>query len=140
MYLDPNALAGRTVLVTGASRGIGAVTTRALAAANATVIAQFRTEQTGAEAAVAALPDQQKLVLQAELGTPDGARALWRSALAWRDVDVLVLNAAVIPDTPVDGSDEEWDAGWQEALQVNVIGAGALMREAVRHFAARGAG
>jgi 3-oxoacyl-[acyl-carrier protein] reductase len=140
VYLDQNALAGRTVLLTGASRGIGAVTARALAASNATVIAQYRDQQEGAEKAVEALPDKQKLVLRAELGTPAGARELWRAAVEWGPVDVLVLNAAVIPDTPIDGPDEVWDAGWAEALQVNVIGAGALMREAVRYFVARGSG
>ncbi|MGI8335754.1 SDR family NAD(P)-dependent oxidoreductase [Actinomadura scrupuli] len=141
MLLDQNALAGRTVLLTGASRGIGAVTARALSGANANVIAQYRTQRYGAERAVETLPDDQKLLIQAELGTPAAARDLWRSALCWgRPIDVLVLNAAVNPDTPVDGPDEVWDAGWQEALQVNVIGAGALMREAVRYFAARGSG
>ena len=140
MYLDQNALAGRTVLLTGASRGIGAVTARALAASNATIIAQYRTQREGAENAVKSLPDKQKTLLQADLGTPAGARELWRSAVAWGAVDVLVVNAAVIPDTPIDGPDEVWDAGWQEALQVNVIGAGALMREAVRYFVARGSG
>lgn len=141
MYLDRNALAGRTVLLTGASRGIGAVTARTLADANANVIAQYRTQREGAERAVEALPGDQKLLLQANLGTPAAARELWRSALGWgRPIDVLVLNAAVIPETPIDGPDEVWDAGWQEAMQVNVIGTGALMREAVRHFAARGSG
>ncbi len=140
MHLDKNALAGRTVLLTGASRGIGAVTARALAASNANVIAQYREQRQGAEAAVRALPDTQKLILQAHLGTPAGARALWASAVAWAPVDVLVLNAAVNPETPIDGPDEVWDAGWQEAMQVNVIGAGALMREAVRYFATRGSG
>lgn len=141
MLLDQNALAGRTVLLTGASRGIGAVTARTLTSANANVIAQYRTQRDGAERAVEALPDDQKLLLQADLGTPAGARDLWRSALRWgRAIDVLVVNAAVIPDTPIDGPDELWDAGWQEALQVNVIGAGALMREAVRYFVERGSG
>lgn len=141
MYLDANALTGRTVLLTGASGGIGAVTGQALAAANATVIAQYRERREGAEQAVEALPDSQKLVLKGDLDTPAAARELWRSALAWDpDIDVVVLNAAVIPDTPIDGPDEVWDAGWQEALQVNVIGTGALMREAARYFVARGSG
>jgi 3-oxoacyl-[acyl-carrier protein] reductase len=141
VYLDPNALAGRTVLLTGASRGIGAVTARALAGANANVIAQYRTQRDGAERAVEALPEDQRLLLEADLSTPAGARDLWHSARGWHhDVDVVVLNAAVIPDTPFDGPDDLWDAGWQEALQVNVVGAGVLMREAARHFVARGSG
>jgi 3-oxoacyl-[acyl-carrier protein] reductase len=140
VYLDQNALRGRTVLLTGASRGIGAATAAALANANANVVAHYRTQQREASQAVEALPDEQKLLLQADLGDPAEARRLWRAALDWRDVDVLVLNAAVLPTTPIDGTDEEWDDGWAQALQVNVIGAGALMREAARHFAQRGDG
>jgi NAD(P)-dependent dehydrogenase (short-subunit alcohol dehydrogenase family) len=141
VQLDQNALSGRTVLLTGASRGIGAVTAEHLAAAGAAVIAQYRTHRPGAEDAVAGLPVESRLVLQGELSTAAGARELWRDALAWgRRIDVLVLNAAVIPAAPIDGPDEVWDAAWQEALQVNVIGAGALLREAVRYFVAQGGG
>lgn len=141
MNLNPTALSGRTVLLTGASRGIGARIARTLAASDAHVIAHFRSDEEGAREAVSSLPADQRHLLRADLGTPLAARELWREALAWRDqVDVLVINAAVLPDTPVDGSDEAWDAGWEEALQVNVIGAGALMREAVKHFVARGSG
>jgi NAD(P)-dependent dehydrogenase (short-subunit alcohol dehydrogenase family) len=38
------------------------------------------------------------------------------------------------------GSDDEWDDGWRDAFAVNVIGAGALIREAARYFVGRGAG
>lgn len=141
MYLDAKALTGRTVLLTGASGGIGAATARALTAADASVIAQYRTRADGAAHAVAALPESRKLVLRANLDTPAAARELWRAALAWgRGIDVAVLGAAVIPETPVDGPDALWDAGWQEALRVNVIGTGALLREAARYFAGRGSG
>lgn len=141
MYLNQHALTGRTVMLTGASRGIGAEIARVLAECNANVIAQYRSHQAGADSAVGSLSEEQRLLLQADLSTAGGARRLWSDAVAWRDnIDVLVVNAAVLSDTPIDGPDDEWDAGWQEALQVNVIGAGALMREAVRHFVARGSG
>lgn len=134
-------LDGRTVLLTGASGGIGAPTAHALGAANATVIAQYRTHRQAAEDALRDLPADRKFLLPGELNTPGEARAIWHEAREWADrIDVLVLNAAVIPETPIDESDEGWDAGWQEALQVNVIGAGALLREAVRYFAANGGG
>ena len=51
-----------------------------------------------------------------------------------------MLNAAINVATPVDGPDEEWDAGWEQTLRVNVLGAGALLREAVRTFAERDGG
>jgi NAD(P)-dependent dehydrogenase (short-subunit alcohol dehydrogenase family) len=140
MILDETALAGRTVLLTGASGGIGQVTARTLATAGATVLAHYRSNRSGAETALADAPSDRAVLLAGDLDTPDAARRLWRAASAAHHVDVLVLNAGVIPDTPVDGPDEEWDAGWQQALQVNVVGAGTLMREAVRAFVARGSG
>jgi NAD(P)-dependent dehydrogenase (short-subunit alcohol dehydrogenase family) len=140
MILDATALAGRTVLLTGASGGIGRITAQTLAAAGATVLAHYRSDRSGAETALAGVPTERAVLLAGDLDTPDAARQLWHEASAAHQVDVLVLNAAVIPDTPVDGLDEEWDAGWQQALQVNVVGAGALMREAVRAFVARGSG
>jgi NAD(P)-dependent dehydrogenase (short-subunit alcohol dehydrogenase family) len=140
MILDAKALAGRTVLLTGASGGIGQVTAQALAAAGATVLAHYRSNRSGAQRALAGVPAERAVLLAGDLDTPDAARRLWHQASAAHQVDVLVLNAGVIPDTPVDGPDEEWDAGWQQALQVNVIVPGALMREAVRAFAARGSG
>jgi 3-oxoacyl-[acyl-carrier protein] reductase len=138
--LDPNALAGRRVLITGASGGIGRVTARSLAAAGATVLAHYHGDRVAVVDALTGVPAERAVLLPGDLGTPDAARALWRAANAERPVDVLVLNAGVMPETPIDGADDEWDAGWQRAMQVNVISAGALLREAVRSFAARGSG
>jgi 3-oxoacyl-[acyl-carrier protein] reductase len=137
---SPSALAGRTVLVTGASGGIGSITAAALGAAGASVVAHHRSGADVVERALADVPAARKRMVLGDLSTPAGARSLWRDTEAIAPLDVLVLNAAVIPDSPMDGPDEEWDAGWTEAMQVNVIGAGALLREAVRTFAARGGG
>lgn len=140
MLLDANALSGRTVLLTGASGGIGRATARVLTATGATVLAHYLGESAALEVALAGVPADRAVLLEGDLGAAFGARRLWRSSVDAHQVDVLVLNAATMPQTPTDGSDEQWDAGWQEAMQVNVIGAGALMREAVRHFAVRGSG
>jgi 3-oxoacyl-[acyl-carrier protein] reductase len=136
----PQTLNGRTVLLTGASGGIGSATARTMLAAGADVIGQYRHRRESAEAAVAGPHVERAHLLQGDMSTPQSARDLWRDAEATRPVDVLVLNAATMSQTPFDGSDEEWDAGWEQLLAVNVVGAGALLREAVRAFAARGGG
>lgn len=133
-------LAGRTVLLTGTSGGIGAATARRLLADGADLLGQYRSGREAAEAAVAGEHRDRATLLAGDLATPQGARELWRAAEAERPVDVLVLNAATIAPTPFDGEDETWDAGWAEQLAVNVVGAGALLREAVRTFAGRGGG
>jgi 3-oxoacyl-[acyl-carrier protein] reductase len=136
----PQTLTGRTVLLTGASGGIGSATARTLLTAGAEVIGQYRRGRESAEAAVAGPYADRAHLLQGDLSTPQSARELWRAAYAARPVDVLVLNAATMAQTPFDGSDEEWDAGWEQLLAVNVVAAGALLREAVQAFAARGGG
>jgi NAD(P)-dependent dehydrogenase (short-subunit alcohol dehydrogenase family) len=134
-------LSGKTILVTGASRGIGAATATALADAGAAVIAHFGSHRDGAAEAVARAPEGRKLLVQADLAQPGSARRLWRDAVAWNGrVDVVVVNAAVAPETPFDGSDEEWDDGWDTILRVNVLEAASLIREAVNHFRANGGG
>jgi NAD(P)-dependent dehydrogenase (short-subunit alcohol dehydrogenase family) len=134
-------LGGKVVLLTGASGGIGSVTARALGAAGADLIAHYRSDRAGAEAATAELPADRRHLLQADLSALGSARALWREALAWRGrIDVVVVNAAMLARTPFDGSDEEWDEGWTETMRVNVVEPASLAREAVAHYLETGGG
>ena len=56
-------LAGKTVLLTGASKGIGAEIAIALGAAGANLIAHYGSDRSGAERATAALvPERVKLI------------------------------------------------------------------------------
>jgi NAD(P)-dependent dehydrogenase (short-subunit alcohol dehydrogenase family) len=134
-------LEGRTVLVTGASRGIGAAAVAALGAAGATVIAHYGSYREGVEKAVAGLTDERRSIVQADLAVPGAARTLWQAALAERPrIDVVVVNAGISRETPFDGPDEVWDEGWDELLRVNVLEASSLIREALGHFRVNGGG
>jgi NAD(P)-dependent dehydrogenase (short-subunit alcohol dehydrogenase family) len=134
-------LDGRVVLLTGASGGIGSVTARALGARGAAVVAHYGGNRDGAEAAVADLPADRRLLLQADMREAGSARALFAEALAWRGgIDAVVVNAATLLETPFDGSDEQWDENWEATLRVNVLEPVSLMREAVRHFLDAGGG
>jgi NAD(P)-dependent dehydrogenase (short-subunit alcohol dehydrogenase family) len=134
-------LTGRTVLVTGASRGIGAETTRMLGEHGATVIAHYGGFREGVDEAVADVAPERRTIISADMSEPGAARRLWSEATSARSrIDVVVVNAATMPTTAFEGSDEDWDDGWQRALQVNVLEPASLIRDAVAHFLEHGGG
>lgn len=134
-------LTGRTVLVTGASRGIGAETTRILGEHGATVIAHYGGFREGVEEAVANIAPERRTIISADMSEPGAARRLWNEATSARTrIDVVVVNAATMPTTAFEGSDEDWDDGWQRALRVNVLEPASLIRDAVAHFLEHGGG
>lgn len=137
----PN-LAEKTILVTGASKGIGAAIVRVLGAEGAHVIAHYGNDRAGAETATADIPPERKHLIAADLADTGAVDRLWREAQGWRGrVDVLVNNAAVMRIAGgIDDSQERWDEVWDEALAVNVLAPVRLMRHAVRHYREKGGG
>jgi NAD(P)-dependent dehydrogenase (short-subunit alcohol dehydrogenase family) len=134
-------LTGRTALVTGASKGIGAEIVAALGRAGASVIAAYNSDHEGVRSATGDIPEERRHLLSHDLAQPGAGRDLWSEACAWRgSIDVLVCNAAVMLDSPLDASDAEWDEAWQRTLAVNVLEPANLMRSAARDFVARGGG
>jgi NAD(P)-dependent dehydrogenase (short-subunit alcohol dehydrogenase family) len=134
-------LSGRTVLLTGASKGIGAASARVLGAAGAHLIAHYNSDEQGAREATGDIPEDRKLLLRADLSDPAEARALWQRAAGWRDgIDVLVNNAAILVESPLDGGDDDWDDVWAATYATNVLGPMSLTRAATRHFRERRAG
>jgi len=132
-------LTGKTILLTGASKGIGAATARILGEAGANLIAHYSSDLVGAEASTAGIPADRKLLVQADLAKWAEVDRLWREAEAWKGgVDVLINNAAMMAWTGgIDDDDATWDRVWAETLQVNVMGPVRLMRNALRHFRPR---
>lgn len=134
-------LSERTVLITGVSGAIGSRLASTFGAHGSRVIGTYREGAEAAERAVAGIPDDRGSLIRAKLDDAEAARQLWQQANAVADIDTLVVNAAALVPTPLTGSDvEAWDAGWDESLRVNVVGAATLMREAAIAFAAKGFG
>lgn len=140
--LRTDALAGRRVAVTGATGGIGQRIAERLAGSGAELVLQYRSSAEVAHGLATSLPTPGHHVVRADLSEPSGARAFWREALGRTDdrLDALVLGAAIAPATGLDAPDTDWDTVWRETFDVNVLASVALLREAGRTFAARGAG
>ncbi len=136
MHID---LTGKTVLVTGASRGIGAAIATGLAGSGATVAVHYSASPDDA-AQVAAACGHNARTFAADLADPAACIALWESVVAhYGRIDVLVNNAGVA--TAVDDpSIERWLEIWNRTLDVNLRAAALFCRLATDHFAASGGG
>ncbi|MFA6218580.1 MAG: SDR family NAD(P)-dependent oxidoreductase [Erythrobacter sp.] len=120
-------LEGRLALVTGASKGIGAATAQALAAAGAHVVLTAR-DVRGLEAVEDAIhaAGGQSTIAPVDLGESDGIARL-ASAISgrWDKLDVLVLSAAYLPGlTPVTQIDGKQ---FSQAITTNVLATQALL-------------
>ncbi len=130
--------ASRGVLVTGASRGIGAAVALAFAARGDRVAVHYRGARDRAEGVLESLPGDGHLLVQGDLADPEAVRAFVREASRGLGrVDVLVNNAALFTDDPaalagggsrrvdhrVDEADyDDWVAAWRRTVEVNLLG------------------
>ena len=124
---------GRSALVTGASRGIGAAIARALARDGWRVGVNYRADRDGAESVVSEIERDggQAVALPADVAEPGAADDLFGALESHFDGPVLALvnNAGISRDdlTPSLG-DEAWDS----VLQTNLTAAFRLTRRALR--------
>ncbi|KHL04061.1 SDR family NAD(P)-dependent oxidoreductase [Sinomonas humi] len=132
-------LDGRTVLVTGASRGIGRATAVVAHREGAHVVVHYGSASLAAEQTAAELGDRVTLV-QGDLRDPVQRQVVWDEAVrATGGVDVLVNNAGAWLPSEVDDAGL-WAKGWEANLELNLLAPADLCREAILHFRARGGG
>jgi len=133
-------LTGKTVLVTGASRGIGKALAEGLAASGATVAVHCNQHREAAEAVAAALGHDAH-VFQADLAEASACEWLFSEVVrVYGRLDVLVNNAGVAFNIPLDAAPDAWRRGWDLTMAVNLRAVELLCRLAVGHFRQHGGG
>ena len=134
-------LTDKVILVTGGSRGIGAAIVETLAAAGGDVILHYGKSRARAEAVAAGIGDGRCHLVAADLEDGDALPGLWEQALAWKGrIDVLVNNAGVYLASGIDNDFAAWSAVWARTLNINLVAAAHLCREALHHFRQRDGG
>ena len=106
------------ILITGASRGIGAAIAASFDPATTTVVAISSKD--------------------GDLNDPAVPARLWADALAALGgrIDVLINNAGVFEENSITRADAEWLASWDRTMQINLTASADLCRRAVLHWQA----
>lgn len=132
--------AGRAVLVTGASRGIGRAAALAFAGAGDRVAVHHRDSPDLAQAVLGSLPGAGHVVVSGDLADPEAARRVVDGAASGLDgLDVLVNNAGVsLPHDLLEMDFEGWRGAFERTLQVNLLAPAYLIYFAVRHMLGSG--
>jgi 3-oxoacyl-[acyl-carrier protein] reductase len=113
---------GRTAIVTGASKGLGAGIAEALAETGAAVVVNYRGDAQGAERVVADITAKggRAIAVQADVADRDDVHRLFdRAREAYGPVDVLVNNAAIATFAPLSSITE---SEFQRQMTTNLLG------------------
>jgi 3-oxoacyl-[acyl-carrier protein] reductase len=135
----PGKLTGKTAIVTGASKGIGAAIAVQLAAEGAAVVVNYSSDRRGAERVVGEITGNggRAVAVRANLSSEAGVRELFtQSDVAFGGkLDVLVNNAGVYDFAPLEHVTPEH---FHKMFDLNVLGLILATREAAKRFAPTG--
>lgn len=134
------AQAPQTVLITGATGGIGGALVEAYAEPGNTLILQGRNAARLAEqAALCEARGARVLTRVLDLRDREALSQWLREVCALEQVDLLIVNAGVNTNTGPDGAGERWE-DIQALIEVNVLAAMATVDGVLPSMRARGSG
>ena len=126
-----NRLAGKVAVVTGASKGIGASIAKYLAAEGASVVVDYATSKTGADAVVERITYEggKAIAVQADVSKPEEITRLFaETKSAYGKLDVLVNNAGIYDFQPLESITPDH---FHKQFDLNVLGLLLTTKEAV---------
>ena len=135
-------LKGKTVLITGGSRGIGRATALQFAESGATVIVHYKENGTAALKTLSMLPGDKHFLIKADLNDAEMIDYAVKKAIkkAGR-IDILVNNAGIYkPIDMLNCKYEDWQKNMLETMQINIMGPANLTYLVSRHMVECGGG
>ncbi len=133
-----STLAGKVAVVTGASKGIGASIAEHLAAEGASVVVNYSTSKSGADAVVKRITEKggKAVAAQANVSKPkDITRLFAETKAAYGKLDILVNNAGIYEFSPLESVTPEH---FHKQFDLNVLGLLLTTQEAVKLIGDRG--
>lgn len=131
-------LKDKVAVVTGASKGIGASIAEYLAAEGASVVVNYASSKSGADAVVKRIKEKggKALAVQADVSKPEDITRLFKETkAAYGKLDVLVNNAGIFEFAPLESVTGEH---FHKQFDLNVLGLILTTKEAVKLFGDNG--
>ena len=129
-----NKLAGKTAIVTGASKGIGASIAKHLAAEGASVVVNYASSKEGADKVVAEITAAggKAVAVKANVAKEDEIKSLFaETKTAFGSLDILVNNAGIYEMLPLEEITAEH---FHKQFDLNVLGLLLSTKEALKYF------
>jgi NAD(P)-dependent dehydrogenase (short-subunit alcohol dehydrogenase family) len=134
-------LNNKTIIVTGASDGIGKEIARTLMENGARVGIHCNSNTLSASELAEKYKGTGSKMFRADLSTVHGTLNLWKEVLqSFERIDTIVLNAGVYLEHELSKNDEDWFKVWKRTMAINLDSAGVLTKKGIEHFKKQGGG
>jgi 3-oxoacyl-[acyl-carrier protein] reductase len=137
-----STLKDKTVLVTGASRGIGQAIATAFSVAGAKVILHYNRNTIAAEETLAGMEGSKHALIQADISDPEAVHEMVDKLFVDHgQIDILVNNAGIYEEANIlELNYEEFREHFSNTLNTNLVGAANLSFLLIKEMAAKGGG
>lgn len=134
-------LKGKTILLTGASQGIGKAFAHYAMSNGARIAVHYNSHKEDAEALINEFPETNSKVFKANLEDMTQVEALFTAVeSSFSSIDAIVLNAGIYKEHSTDLDTGNWLKIWKQTLDVNLNSVGLLTKMGIDHFKKQGGG